>query len=115
MVSQTSAHFFIEDEVEDFHPDQTIDLVEKRGDELAVAGRLVGEGEDVDYSLVFSPVTEGRLRFEVDVEEPYDRVYLTYASSPEEHFFGFGTQYTYFDMKGRKGTYLHPGAGYWAR
>ena len=101
MVSQTSAHFFIEDEVEDFHPDQTIDRVEKRGEALVVAGRLLGE-EDVDYTLTFSPVTGGRLRFEVEVEEPYDRVYLTYASDPQEHFFGFGTQYTYFDMKGKK-------------
>ena len=101
-VSETSGHFFIEDEVEDFHPDQTIDLVEKRGEALVVAGRLSGESEDLDYSLTFSPVTGGRLRFEVEVEESYDRVYLTYASAPEEHFFGFGAQYTYFDMKGHK-------------
>jgi alpha-glucosidase (family GH31 glycosyl hydrolase) len=101
-VSETSGHFFIEDEVEDYHPDQTIDRIEKRGEALVVAGRLSGETEDVDYSLAFTPLTGGRLRFEAEVEEPYDRVYLTYASDPEEHFFGFGTQYTYFDLKGRK-------------
>jgi alpha-glucosidase (family GH31 glycosyl hydrolase) len=100
-VSETSGHFFIEDEVEELHPDQTIDRIEKRGEALVVAGRLLGE-EDVDYTLTFSSVTWERLRFEVEVEEPYDRVYLTYASDPEEHFFGFGTQYTYFDMKGKK-------------
>ena len=27
---------------------------------------------------------------------------MTYASSPEERFFGFGAQYTYLDMKGRE-------------
>jgi len=100
-VSETSGHFFIEDEVEDIHPDQSIDRVEKRGEALVVAGRLLG-GEAVDYTLTFSPVTGGRLRFEAEVEEPYDRVYLTYASDPGEHFFGFGTQYTYFDMKGKE-------------
>jgi alpha-glucosidase len=101
-VRQSRGNFFVVDEIEELHPDQTIDRVEKRRAILVVAGRLLGESEEVDYTLTFSPVTEGRLRFKVEVEEPFDRVYLTYASTPDEYFFGFGTQYTYFNMKGRK-------------
>ena len=100
-VRQSRGHFFVEDEVEDVRPDQTIDRVERREEALVVVGRLLGRGEDVGYSLAFSPVDESRLRFEAEAEEPYDRVYLTYASAPDEHFFGFGVQYTYFDLKGR--------------
>jgi alpha-glucosidase (family GH31 glycosyl hydrolase) len=103
-VRESSGHFFIEDEMEKPHSDQTIDYIEKRQATLAVGGRLTrgGDSEGVNYTLTFLPVTEVRLRFEVEVEEPYDRIYLIYASSPDERFFGFGTQYTYFDMKGRK-------------
>src|SRR5215216_2625109 len=103
-VRESSGHFFIEDEIEKAHSDQTIDYIDKHQATLLVGGRLTrgGDSEGVNYTFTFLPVTEGRLRFEVEVEEPFDRVYLTYASSPDERFFGFGTQYTYFDMKGHK-------------
>ena len=103
-VRESSGHFFIDDELRRLRSDQTIDYIEKRQATLMVGGRLTrgGDSESVDYTLTFSPVTESRLHFEAEVEEPYDRVYLTYASSPEERFFGFGTQYTYFDLKGHK-------------
>lgn len=103
-VSQSRAHFAFEDELEDVRPDQTIERAKRDGDALTFEGRLVdGTSSGVGYTLAFSPASGERLRFVVEVEEPgYDRVFLTYASSPEERFFGFGTQYTYFDMKGRK-------------
>ncbi len=101
-VSSSRAHFHVEDDVEERLLDQSVDSVAKRENALVVSGRLTGGGEDAAYTLTLSPASDGRLRFAVEVEEPYNRVYLTYASESEERFFGFGTQYTYFDMKGRK-------------
>ncbi len=103
-VEQSRAHFSVEDEVKELRPDQTVDSVEREGESLVFEGRLLDGGAGgVKYELSFSPATTERLRFEARVEDPsYDRVYLTYASSAEERFFGFGTQYTYFDLKGHK-------------
>jgi alpha-glucosidase (family GH31 glycosyl hydrolase) len=102
-VRQERAHVTVEDEISHPHPDQTVDRVEKRDDGLLISGRLVGADDPngVDYKFTLSPASDGRLAFEAEVREPYNRIYLTYASSQEERFFGFGTQFTYFDMKGR--------------
>lgn len=98
------AHYRIRDEVLEEYTDQTVDRVEREGAALVVRGKLLrrdGSGE-IGYSLAFAPASDGRLRFEAEVEEPCNRVYLTYASDKNERFFGFGEQFTHLDLKGRK-------------
>lgn len=102
-VEQSRAHFFIEDDFEDLRADQTIERVRREGDGLVIEGRLLDGGSDpIAYEMAFSPADRGRLRFVVKTERPYDRLYLTYASAPGQRFYGFGVQYTHFDLKGHE-------------
>jgi sulfoquinovosidase len=103
-VRDVRSHYTIADKVREEYSNQTIEAFEKVGTTLVVSGRLgcTGASDKVGYRLTFSPVTGSRLRFEVEVEGPCNRVYLTYASVADERFYGFGTQYTHFDLKGKR-------------
>ena len=103
-VNGARAHYFITDKIREEYPDQTLDRIEHGEKEVFISGRLksTDASREVGYELIFSAVSGSRLGFEVRAGEPCNRVYLTYASAPDESFFGFGTQYTYLDLKGRR-------------
>ncbi len=48
-------------------------------------------------------MAQNQLGFELRIEDDdLNRAFLTYASPTTEHVFGFGEQFTYFDLKGRR-------------
>jgi len=44
-------------------------------------------------------------------DNSYNRIFLKYQSHPEEHFYGFGQQYSNFDLKGKKPVLLAEESG----
>lgn len=62
----------------------------------------------MDYIFTFKEVSNRQLQFSVEIVhrdpamEDYKRILLTYESRPEEHFYGFGEQFSYTTLKGQK-------------
>ena len=64
--------------------------------------RCTGAGS-APYKLVFAPLTQNQLGFELRIDDDdLNRVFLTFASAKDEKVFGFGEQFTHFDLKGRR-------------
>ncbi len=83
---------------------QSIEQIETRLSEVWVRGELSCGEQSLPYAVNFGVGSGEMLRFGVHLESEaaFNRIFLTYASAPEEHFFGFGEQFSYFDMKGRR-------------
>lgn len=104
-VEEARAMFFFDDKLSAVTERQSVDSMDM-GDEgiLQIAGMLSGGGEDpVGYAVLFREAAPGHLQFRTLLyNSRYNRTFLTYASDAEEHFFGFGEQFSHFDLKGRR-------------
>jgi sulfoquinovosidase len=84
---------------------QRIDDIHKEFKKILISGTLEcnNSREPVKYALTFDPNGDNQLAFSLEIKNnKYGISYLTYSSTPDERFFGFGIQYTYFNMKGRR-------------
>lgn len=83
---------------------QRIDDIRAVSGSVVVNGSLdCADGASTKYSLTFSPAGDNQLAFSLKIaDSKYGISYLTYMSTPDEGFFGFGTQFTFFNMKGKR-------------
>jgi hypothetical protein len=91
---------------------QTITKIEKADkDTIKIYGGLglkLVLPTHMDYVFTFKELTHRQLQFSVEVThrdnsmKDYSRLILTYESRPEEHFYGFGEQFSYASLKGQK-------------
>ena len=82
------------------------------GGAVTLSGHLFcNDGQSVLYNIYFEQESDpGHVTVRVWLQDPetyeesqdFNRVYLTYAAGRDEHFFGFGEQFTHFDMKGKQ-------------
>lgn len=109
-VEEARGSFFFSDHITRTCARQTIDSIttlagqSPDGDSVTITGNLYcNDRQSVGYTLIFRPAGDNQLAFESRFDRPdLNRTYLTYASDPDEHFFGFGEQFSRFDQKGQR-------------
>ena len=104
-VEEDHGSFFIDDRKEKIYTCQYVDHFDVNTDTLTIIGSLFTEKklDTVNYQLSFFQATVNQLSFQLAVDSIYcNRTSLIYYSDPEEHIFGFGEQFTHFDLKGKK-------------
>lgn len=101
-VTEQRGSYFFSDHINRRCADQSIDEIITSGDTIVISGQVrCNKGGPVGYALSFSPAGENQLAFSLEFDDgAINRAFLTYASDADEHFFGFGEQFTYFDLKG---------------
>lgn len=89
---------------------EKIVAVNKGEGHFAIAGTLRGDNcPSVQYELKLIPVSTDEVRLELDLtggesggNMKLNQVFLRYDSDAEEGFFGFGEQFSHFNLKGHK-------------
>ncbi len=102
-VSEARGSFFIRSRIDRMFADQRVEKIEQHAAAVEITGSLFHGPETLPYTLTFTCLETNQLGFDLRIAAPQcTRAYLTYASEPEERFFGFGEQFSHFDLKGKR-------------
>lgn len=103
-IHEVKGSFFIDDSISDSCREQTLTSTQQNDEGISLQGKLqCDSGTVLDYELLFHELSDDHLGFRARIANPdYQRIYLHYASEADERFYGFGEQFTYFDLKGKR-------------
>lgn len=101
-VKESRGLFTVNDQREKIWKDQRINRISATDSSIVIEGDF-GLDKALDYKMAWSIAPEAHLRFQVSFSDStVNRTYLTWRSDADESFYGFGEQFTYFDLKGRR-------------
>ncbi len=68
---------------------------------VRLTGNLCNKG---DFYVIFEGIDDNQLGFSVSMDDngQYNQIRLSYSCENDEQFYGFGVQYSIFNMKGRR-------------
>ena len=110
-ISQSRGSFTIKDKgqgIRCIH--QTVDDLKRKAEHLIIKGTLSGSQCELNYQLLFNVKSDKRLGFHLkfEAQPPHldfanlNRSFLIYKTNPDEKFFGFGEQFSHFNLRGKK-------------
>jgi len=110
---ENNANFRVREKILSYCDQIQISGIDMSNESVVVGGYITGDGECVDggigFLMKFTSVNRNRLQVSVSLvtsqkpdkqEESYNRIILSYSSPSDEKIFGFGQQYSFFNMKG---------------
>jgi len=82
---------------------QSIESITVQGNSIIIKGELWGEKGKTGYEFAIISNDSNSISLKIKLSQSeYNRLKLIYGSSKEEQFFGFGEQYSHFNLKGKK-------------
>ncbi len=104
-VSENRGSFWVREFRREVLHHQTVENMKVEDNCLVIGGRLhdARKNKETPYRFLLTPQGSGKLGFALTTPDyPANRSYLTLASDPGEAFLGFGIQFSYVNMKGKR-------------
>jgi len=82
---------------------QTIESIKSSANSIIMTGNLSGNNCSTGYTILIK--ADSPLTISIDASlsnSDFNRIRLVYSSNEDEQFFGFGEQYSHFNLKGKK-------------
>ncbi len=102
-VKYKMASFKFKDNIEVWCKNQSIEKIESTEKTLEISGNLSGSDCNTKYTILLKLESPKQMNFEITLSDKnLNRIQLYYASNEKEQFFGFGEQYSHFNLKGKQ-------------
>ncbi|WP_156114972.1 alpha-glucosidase [Pseudomonas sp. ML96] len=103
-VEEHRGAMFVDEQRELLCRKQRLENIEQRGARVILSGSLgCADGSSTGYVLILEDDGERGVRVAVALDdERLNRLYLSWQREPDEHFHGFGEQFSAFDLAGRR-------------
>src|SRR5690625_4266206 len=97
-------HFSIKEKRQYICSEQTINDISVKENHIHIKGHLTCPNDKVvPYIVKLTSMNQSQIQYDIDMDDvEINRIYFSWLSDEDEHFFGFGEQYSTFDMKGKR-------------